>query len=157
MIRTRITAFLAAAFIVACGSDGGTGPTQTYESVAGSYVGSIAGVSQGLALSLDITFTIQQNGGSFTGSYASSGAVTDGIDVIQLAGNGTITGTVASGTNPSVSLTARDPACPNVPDQFTGSLDSANRKLTLTGNLHLVDLNCAVLATFPTTLIITLP
>ncbi|HRP07443.1 MAG TPA: hypothetical protein PLL69_03055 [Gemmatimonadales bacterium] len=157
MIRARIVTLFAAVLLSACGGDGGTGPSKTYESVAGNYGGSISGVSQGVALDLDIAFTIQQNGTSFTGTYTSSGLITDGIDVVQLAGNGTISGTVAAGTNPSVSLTARDPACPNVPDQFTGTLSSANRKLTLSGSLHLLDVDCSVLATFPTTLVLTLP
>lgn len=138
----------------ACGGDG-AGPSPTFESIAGSYAGTMAGVSQGVALNGTFSLTITQNGGSATGTWALQGVLTDGIDLVAVQGTGTLSGTVASGTNPSVNITVRSGFCPNYQSNFSGAYDSANRRLTVTGAVEFFANNsCTVVLSYPMTMIL---
>lgn len=143
--------------LAACGGDNGTGPDDTnYEVIAGSYAGEMAGVSQGVALAADFSLTMQQNNGVITGTYAIAGAITDGLDVVDIQGTGTINGTIAEGNNPSVNLTLRVPACPSYQAAFSGTFDSANNRLTIIGPVDILDAsNCAIAIRYQMTLVLT--
>lgn len=141
---SRLLLSVGLAATVACGS---TGPSEpVYEIIADTYVGTLSGVTEGVALAADFALTISQSGGSLSGTWALDGILTDGVDVIGVAGTGTITGTIASGNNPSVNLTIREGICPNYQAQFSGAYDSANQRLTITGPIDVLDPDdCSIL------------
>lgn len=141
---------LAGGIVLAgCGGDGGTGPSVTYESVAGTYGGTMSGVTQGVALNASFVLTLTQSQGSLSGTYVLDGAVTDGVQVVPVAGSGTITGSIASGSNPSINFTVRTAACPNRPEQFSGTFDSANRRINAQGPVYVLDLtDCSILLNY---------
>jgi hypothetical protein len=70
------------AFLVACSDS--TAPADSYESIAGSYDGALAGVSQGVALDATFSLTINQTGGTATGSWALQGLLDDGFDLYDV-------------------------------------------------------------------------
>ena len=142
--------------VVGCGGDGATGPGKTYESIADSYAGAMVGVSQGITLNAVFSLTITQNAGSLSGSWSLSGDLSDGFETVDVLGTGTLTGTVASGNNPSVNITVRTPLCPNYQAQFSGAYDSTNRRLTIAGPVDFfADNSCNVVLSYPTTIILT--
>jgi hypothetical protein len=139
--------------LVACSDS--TGPGNNFESIAGSYDGVLAGLSQGIALDATFSLTINQTGGTATGSWALQGTLDDGFDLVTVQGTGNLSGTVASGTNPSVNLTVRTGSCPNYQAQFSGSYDSTNRVLTISGPVDFFAAGtCTVLLTFPSTILL---
>jgi hypothetical protein len=118
--------------VAACGSDS-TGANPTYESVAGTYSATLAGVSQGRTLNADFNLTIAQSSRSISGSYSLSGTMDDGFMVVPAQGTGAVLGNIATGNNPSVSLVLQASACQGHTARFSGSYDSANHRLTITG------------------------
>jgi hypothetical protein len=137
----------------ACGGDSGTGPS--YENIAGSDAGVVSGVSQGVALQTQVGFTIAQTRGTLSGTWSTSGAVTDGFTTVAVSGTGTISGTIGAGNNPSVNITIFVPGCSVYRANFSGAYDVANRKITMTGPIDLLNDDCTVFRSYPTTLIIT--
>lgn len=156
-MRTRLAILLSAVVLgaTAC-SDAGTGPSEpTYASIAGSYGGAMSGLSQGIAMNANFSISIQQTGGTTSGTYALAGVLTDGVDYVDVQGTGTITGSVATGTNPSVNMTIRVGACPAYTAQFSGAYDSVNQRLTVTGPVDFFGANsCTVVLSYPTTIIL---
>lgn len=136
----------------ACGGDSSTGPD--FENISGSYSGPVAGLSQGVALAATISFTIAQSGGTTSGTWSMSGNVTDGFSAVAVSGTGTLSGTVASGNNPSVNITVFVPGCPSYRANFSGAYDVANRRITLVGPIEILNNNCTVFRSYQTTLII---
>ena len=157
-MRTRFSSVLLATALgtAACGGDGSTGPdTPTFESIAGSYAGSMVGVSQGVALDADFGLTITQSSSALSGSYSISGTLTDGIDVVTVQGTGVLTGAIEAGDNPSVNITVTPGACPTESAQFSGTYDSANQRLTLTGPVEFFGVGtCDVVLSYPMTIIL---
>lgn len=138
----------------ACGGDG-TGPSATFESIAGSYSGTMAGASQGVVLNAAFSLTITQDAGSTSGSWALQGTLNDGFQSVDVQGTGTLSGTVAQGTNPSVNLAIKTGACPNYQANFSGAYDSANRRLTITGPVEFFANNsCNVVLSYQATIIL---
>lgn len=155
MSRIRAGLAFLGLLTVGCGGDSGTGPSTTHDSLAGSYAGPLNGVSQGVALVSTLSVTLAQNAGALSGSYALSGALTDGMQSVDLIGTGTISGTVQAGTNPSVNIAVTPGDCPNSSANFSGAYDSANKRLTITGPIHIYNpSNCAVLLTYQSTIIL---
>ena len=153
--RSALLLFALLSSVGACGSEGGTGPGQTYESIAGSYTGTMVGLSQGVALNATFALTISQSGGTTSGTYGLSGTLNDGIFLVNVAGTGTLSGTVAAGTNPSVNMTVRTPGCPNYQAPFSGAYDSANRRLTISGPVEVfADNSCTVVLSYQSTIIL---
>lgn len=155
-MATRLLATTLLVGAMACGGDSGTGPgTPTYETVAGTYNGGMAGISQGVALEADFTLTLVQSQSSLSGTYALDGLLSDGIDVVAVAGTGTITGAIAAGTNPSVNLTIRSGICPNYTANFSGTYDSANRRITMQGPVEFFGAgSCNVVLSYPMNLVL---
>lgn len=147
---------LAVMLALACGGDGGvTGPpAPTYENIAGTYAGALAGISQGIALEANFTLTITQSAGNLGGSYSIVGTLSDGVVTVPVQGTGTITGTIAAGSNPSVNITATSGICPNIRSSFSGAYDSVNRVITLNGTVFVFDANCQVVLSYPGTIIL---
>jgi len=103
-----------------------------------------------------LSLTISQSSGSVSGTYSSSGILSEGNQGSQFSGTGTFTGTIASGNNPSVNIVVSVPGCPNYHATFSGSYDSANRRLTITGPFDFFNNGtCTVGLTFTETLILT--
>jgi hypothetical protein len=137
-----------------CGDGDGNAPSPTYESISGSYAGILAGVSQGVALNSDIALTITQSGGSLSGSYAIDGTLSNGIEVVSISGTGNLTGSIASGNNPSVNITVTPGSCPSQTARFSGAYDSANQRLTISGPVEFFDSACQVVLTYSSTIIL---
>jgi hypothetical protein len=141
--------------LAACGGDSGpAAPEVTYDRIAGSYAGGVAGVSQGVTLSGTFTLSLTQNDGTLGGTYAISGQLSDGFDVVGIQGTGALSGTIAPGDNPSVNLTVTPGSCSNRRASFSGAYDSTNRRLTLSGPLEIFRDDCTVALTYPSTIIL---
>ncbi len=100
----------------------GTGPSPTYENVAGSYVGVVDATSQGVRLQGDFSVTITQSQETLGGSYRQNSILADGVNTVAVAGTGSLSGGIASGSNPSVGITAESKGCPNIQDNFGRNL-----------------------------------
>lgn len=123
-------------------------PPPTYETVAGTYNGALAGVSQGVTLQSTFTITVMQSAGTLGGTFTATGTLSDGVTTIPAHGAGNLNGTIASGTNPLVNITFTSAVCPNVRDTFSGTYDNASRVITLTGTVLVFDNLCRVILTF---------
>jgi hypothetical protein len=78
----------------------------------------------------------------------------DGTDT---AGQGTVTltGTVASGPNPSVNFTVRSTVCPNRTSDWSGQYTGATGTLTIARTVHLIVVpGCGDLDRFLTTILL---
>jgi hypothetical protein len=144
---------LMAIAALGCGDNAGTNPL-TYNDISGTYVGALAGTSQGILLQATFTLAITQSGGGLGGSYSLTGTLSDGASSIGLAGGGSITGSIAAGNNPSVGITAVSGICPNVTTAFSGAYDSSNHLVTLRGSIPVFDANCQVVLTYPNSVLI---
>jgi hypothetical protein len=139
-----------------CGGDSGTGPEEArYNNIAGSYSGPLVGSAQGYALQATLSLTISQDGGRLSGSWALTGTLSDGLGSVPVQGTGTLTGTIAPGNNPSVHITVRVGACPSYSASFSGTFDTANRRLTVSGPVDILSSTCTVLLRYQSTIILT--
>jgi hypothetical protein len=151
---------LLSILLASCGGSDGAGGISgpsgpTYADISGTYGGGIVGNSQGVLLQGTFTLTITQTSGALGGSYSLAGTLYDGVTTLQILGTGTATGTIASGSNPSVNITAKSGVCPNVQDGFSGAYDTTNRVITLTGRIDFFNNSCLVVLTYnPTTIIL---
>ena len=132
---------------LACGD--ATGPDESFENISGVFQGELSGQTQGIALDGVFELQIVQNGGQLSGSSAVVGTLFDGVTTLPISGTSTVTGSVESGDNPSVSITTTSTTCPNQVTTFNGSYNSETRQITLTGNVGVTDGNCDVFLTFP--------
>jgi hypothetical protein len=132
-------------------------PAITYENVAGTWTGHVGGVSQGVTLDGTITLNVQQSSGVLAGGYAVDATLTNPTQQTTLKGEVTLTGTLASGANPSVNITTRSVPCPNLPaENWSGSYGSTNRVLTITGTAHVISSPaCAIVLSYPQTITLT--
>lgn len=139
----------------ACGGGNSTtSPSPTYNDISGGYSGALAGTSQGVLLTGTFSLTITQASATTGGSYAIVGVLNNGISSQNIQGTGTISGTVAAGNNPSVNMALAISGCPNQQSNFSGAYDTTNRKLTMSGNIYIVNPNCTVALTYPSTIIL---
>jgi len=155
--RIFVTGIVMAAALSAAACGGGsdsTAPAPQYQSIAGTYAGPMTGLDQGVAIAATITVTITQNAGSLGGSYGISGLLSDGVNQVSVVGSGSLNGTIAAGSNPSVNITVAG-VCPGRTAQFSGAYDVANARLTLVGPVQIFAADCsAVLLTYQTTFIL---
>lgn len=151
----RLLIGLAFVLLSAC-SDSGTGPP-SFENIAGTYSGPFVASAQGIDLESVVTITIQQSSGSLSGTWSTEGTVSDGVNIgvvlplwpgATVFGDGTLTGTIASGLNPAVSFTTTTNACPDMSDTHSGSLNSSNNQITVDSRVHILDDDCLLLLTF---------
>jgi hypothetical protein len=140
---------LIAVAALACGGDGGTGPSPTFETVSGTYGGVMSATSQGVLMDGNFSITITQSQGNLGGSYSLAGTLSDASESVQFDGTGSLQGTIASGSNPSINITATNGACPNVHTTLSGTYDSANHALTIPStSIPFFDQNCQTVLTF---------
>ena len=143
---------LAALGALGCSS---TEPRPTYVSLAGTYAGPLVSTAQGLTLSATLTLAVTQNGGTLGGTYTLSGMIFNAATaqlVWTLKGSGTLSGSVAAGRNPGVTIAATFSSCPETPDAFNGSYDDTTRVATLAGSLYFFGASCEILVAFPLTI-----
>ena len=141
--------------LAACGGDSPTSPSQHFESIAGDYTGQMVGLAQGIELNAVFAISISQTNGSASGNYTLSGTLSDGTTQVDIVGAGPLSGTVASGTNPSVNIAIKVPGCPNYQANFSGAYDSVNRRLTITGPVDIFQNNsCTVALSYSGTIIL---
>jgi hypothetical protein len=134
---------------LACGGDGGTGPSQTFENIAGTYVGAVTATTQGVHMDGNFSITITQSQGDLGGTHSLAGTLSNNSGSTPFQGSGSLQGTIAPGSNPSVNITASNATCPNVPGTLSGTYDSANRALTFPStSIPFFDQNCQVALTF---------
>jgi hypothetical protein len=142
--------------VVGCG--GGAVPTSptpsiTYENVAGNYTGDINGMLPGFLLTGTLTLNLDQSAAALSGGYAVVATLDDGVTKTPGQGSVTLSGTVASGINPSLNFTVRSVPCPTAaPSDWTGSYESGSGLLTLTGVIHLLNPACVRQLSFPVTI-----
>ena len=153
-MRKILLSAVMAALAGACGGDS-TGPGPTYESVAGNYGGVMTGLSQGVSLDGMFSITLTQEDGSLAGSYSIAGTLTDGSGQLIFEGTGALTGSIASGSNPSVNVVATPSLCPANTATFSGTYDSANRRITLQGPVQFFGGDCSVVLVYATTIVLT--
>jgi hypothetical protein len=153
-----------AAAVAGCGGDPSpTSPTPivTYEDIAGTWTGRVGGVSQGVTLDGTITLTLQQSGGvqsagALSGGYTVVATLTNPVSQSPLQGSVTLTGTVAPGADPAVNITTRSVPCPSLPPEtWTGAYGSRDRVLRITGTAHVITSACAIVLSFPQTIVLT--
>jgi hypothetical protein len=150
-MRKLVFPFITLAAL-ACGGDS-TGP-QSYADISGTYAGAMSGTTQGILMQADFTLTITQSAGSLGGSYGLTGTLTDGISTASIIGSGSITGSIAAGNSPQVTVTSRSGLCPNVTTTFSGSYDTVNRIVTLRGSIPITDTNCQVVLDYTNMVIV---
>jgi hypothetical protein len=132
-------------------------PTITYENLAGTWTGSVGGVTQGVTLAGTLTLTLQQATSAISGNYGVMATLTfPSQQASPLQGSVTLTGTVASGPNPSVNFTTTSVPCPNLPPEtWAGSYGSGNGVLTITGTAHVINVPvCTIVLSYPQTILL---
>jgi len=152
----RAGMFLVGAMLLtACGDDSSspTGPSApTYESIASTYTGVLGGTTQGVDLAATFSLTVNQSSGTLSGSWSMNGMLDDGVISVPVSGTGSLSGSIASGSNPSVNITFASP-CPGRNATFSGAYDSTNRVLTLNGPVYILD-GCDIFLTYQGTVIL---
>ena len=151
ILRRVFPSMIILGFLTACGSDVAA---PTFEDISGTYTGQMSGISQGVALSALFSVTLTQNQGELSGSWALQGVLSDDFGSAPTQGTGPLTGTIGSGNNPSVNVTVRTGSCPNYSAPFSGTYDSANRRLTITGPVEILTETCAVLLTYSAVMVL---
>ena len=143
--------------LAACG-DSATAPEAppTYESIAGRYVGSLYGETDGFGIEVDYILSIAQNGGQLTGveeSYTAFRDLSTGLLVFGQEGEANFTGTIGTGSTPAVTFKAATPVCGDW-GGASGIFDAANNKITVSGSLNFYDDDpmCELLFSMPYTL-----
>ena len=165
MQSSKLVAVGLALLLAACGSDS-TGPDgndgPTFENIAGTYAGVVAGTAQGFAVNGTFGVTITQSSGNLSGAWTMTGSSCGPDICAPLEGTGSLTGTINSGQNPSVNITftggitvASQGPCPDHQAVFSGAYDGTNRTLTLSGPIDILDASCNVIRTYyPNTIIL---
>lgn len=141
---------------VACG-EGPTTPQPTQENIGGNYSASVTGVSQGVVLVGTYRWTITQNGTIVGGNWTTQGILTDGMQSLTFGAAGTLSGTIAVGDSPSVSMELKLPECPDMSESWVGTYASASRQLVLKGSFLIVTIgtnSCTVELSYPMTLVL---
>ena len=155
-----------AAVLIGCGgsaSPAGPTPTPTpppaitYQNLAGTWTGSVGGVTQGVTLAGTLTLTFQQSTGALSGGYSVVATLKTPTQESLLTGEVTLTGTVASGPNPAVSFTTTSAICPSLSGEtWSGVYGSATGVLTITGTAHVFTApNCVIVLSYPQTILLT--
>ena len=167
MQSSKLVAVGLALVLAACGSDStgpnGNGSTPTFESIAGTYTGFVAGTDQGITIDGILSVTITQSSGNLSGAWTITGTETPcGGDICApTQGTGSLTGTINSGQNPSVNITfasgITEPLgglCPDHQAVFSGAYDGTNHQLTLSGPIDILDASCNVVRSYQNTIIL---
>jgi hypothetical protein len=155
-VRIPLRFFLSAAFLsgLACGGQPNPLGPNGIQDISGAYTGTIASVTQGVALDASISLTVTQlEQRSLTGDYALSGTLKNGTHVTSFERNGPLRGSLQQGDYPLVTITLMDFNCPHYSALYTGPYSSANRRLALSGRVEIFSAGtCTVEASYPLTL-----
>lgn len=152
----RPSAILVVAFLAACGGDDGIGHTASFapfEEIAGTYTGALNGSMDGVVLDAIFSLIITQNQGQVSGSWATTGTLNADTSVVAVQEAGSFTGGLAQGENPLVLITLAN-QCPDYSAQFSGSMDSADTLLSLSGPVDILGDDCTILMTFQSVILL---
>jgi len=157
--RLSIAIFAIVSALTACGGgDKITGPTTgpTYDSIAGTYTGEVAGFQERLLLHSTFTLTIAQSDASFSGTYGLSGFLNDSTGAARkVSAAGSLTGTMNPGSFPSLGMTLLAPGCPDYRAVFRGVYDSLNDRIIISGPIDFfADNTCNVVLTYPSAIVL---
>ena len=152
------SAALTAAVLSACGEGSGTDPvTEDERDLTGTFGGGFASVGDSAALLgyLTLELTEERSTGALTGGFALEATVDDGAFQQPIAGGGPLIGGVSPTEIALLYFTATPDFCPSQPVEFTGTYDRRYGTLLVGGQIHVLDADCAVLLTFPSTISLT--
>lgn len=139
---------------IACGGGGGTNP-KTYDNVAGAYLGVASSVSQGVTLNATFSITVSQSAGTLGGTYTLVGTLSDSVSTVAAEGAGSLKGTITTGNNPSLSVTATNSNCPGLGTDFSGTYDDATHVITVKGTVIIINpVTCQTILSFQNTTIV---
>jgi hypothetical protein len=147
-----------AAVLTGCSGSPAAPTPAAFENVAGTWTGKVGGVTQGVTLDGTITLSLQQSDGNLTGGYSVQGSLSNPVQTSPLQGSVTLTGTVASGSNPLVTFTTTSVPCPNLTgESWSGSFNNRTGVLTITGTGHVINgpPACAIALSYPQTIALT--
>jgi hypothetical protein len=131
----RLRHSLAVLVLLGCTTDPSSTPGPNYNPIAGSLVGPVSGTTEGTTVQGNYTLNLVQSGGSLSGSYTFVVPTPSG----NITMSGSVDGTIASGDYPAVTLDLTNDACPNLKVRHTGTYDHGIKRLTLSGNLDVVN------------------
>lgn len=126
---------LALLLTLGCGSDSPSGGGGIYNAIAGTYAGPVSGTVNGSAMTGTFTITLKQTAGSLSGSYTYEANLQGGVATM----NGTVSGTLAEGDYPTVTLDLENGSCANLTARHTGTYDAGIHRLTITGGFDVVN------------------
>ena len=104
-----------------------------------TFSGRIEGNDGGIILEANATVTFQQREGELSGSWTVNGFLSYGGDDIPVRANASLTGTVAEGRNPKVTITLKHQQCSNSIAVLTGTHTTEGSKISATGTFNLLD------------------
>jgi hypothetical protein len=152
------SAALVAASLSACGDGSGTDPVSEEESaLTGTFGGQFLSVGDSSALTGYLTLELTEDAatGGLTGAFALEATIDDGEFQQPIAGGGPLVGGVSPSQIALLYFTATPDFCPSQPVEFTGTYDRRYGSLLVGGQIFVLDADCAVLLTFPSTISLT--
>lgn len=156
MIRARPFILLALALTLGACEAGETPlappppePSNSDPSLTGTFHGIFNGLYGGeVMLAANVQFALAESGGAVVGAFGIQGILDDGVTRSNVAGTGTLSGTVAVGDVAAVSLTAASDLCLHS-SAFTGAYHRRTGVLGVDGVVHVFDQFCRVVAVYP--------
>lgn len=120
-------------------------------SLNGTFYGAFNGIDGVAMLAASVQFTLAESSGAVAGTFAIAGVLDDGSSRADVAGTGTLVGTVASGDRADVSFTTRSDLCAHS-SAFTGVYDRGTGVLGVDGQVDVLDQFCTVVYTYTVSL-----
>jgi hypothetical protein len=140
--------------LVAWACDGGVvEPPAPYE-LAGTYQATVQAANDVAVLEAVVDLFIQQVGDQVQGSYTIQGAVTSGGSIVEIAGDGTLTGTVTPAEEPMIDILVRPSFCTSYEGSFTGRFVPTTGTIFLGGSVDILEIGCAVWLSFDVVLVL---
>jgi hypothetical protein len=141
---------------IAVGCKNNSNAPLSYEDIAGTYLGTAAGSSQGVTINARFTIAIMESAapGVLGGSYSIAGTISES-GVYGVQGTGWVGGNITAGNNPNVYLTFTFSNCPATPMTFGGTYNSSTGVIALTGPVYIFNGSCQVLLVLQGALLLT--
>jgi hypothetical protein len=149
------SACLVAAVLASCGGSSGTGPDSEAEHpLTGTFDGEFLAVADSVALlgHLTLELTEESANGALSGTFALEATLDYGEFQEPIAGGGPLVGGVSPDQIALLFFTATPDFCPTHRVDFTGTYDRRFGALLVGGPIYVLDVDCSVLFTFPSTI-----
>lgn len=127
--------------------DGAVEPTPLFD-LAGAYRGPISATAGPASLDAVLLLEVARADDGIVGSYALIGSLVYDGAVASVEGDGTFTGTVGSGEEPSIDILVRTPLCDAYEGVFAGRFIPTTGRLILGGSVDIFGSGCSVLVRF---------